>query len=314
MHLHIPPASIFRFCNESTYSPDPFSSDAPSPYTMHRRKKRALASYQAHATPLTHLPGCRLVNLASTSGYTPLHYAAASHSYEAAAALLRHGADLCVRTWQVGFEFVQLDRGSTPVHAAARYQNLDVTMLLLKHWDEHLRLHDVPDPRVVENIQRIKPYQLPGVKLNQALARVLNPATAMADITGDAGVLISPGKRSAPAKPPLEGSETCHPLTLLQRQVLRPLTCGRLVVGLFVRSCLYVLWNFVRQDCPFALSRCAYIRTHVGSTDSLRDLMGSRQQSIRCRGVWVYVFSACACRLSSFVAAENHIGADMCAH
>ncbi|GLC34978.1 hypothetical protein PLESTM_000261000 [Pleodorina starrii] len=124
----------------------------------------------------------KLVDLPNNSGYTPLHYAAAAHSAEAAAALLRHGADPNAKTWQVGFGHIQLDRGSTPLHAAARYQSLDVAVLLLRHWDETLRRRDVTDPRVVENLQRIKPYQLPGIKLNKALFRVLDPGTPIKEI------------------------------------------------------------------------------------------------------------------------------------
>ncbi|GIL49384.1 hypothetical protein Vafri_5748 [Volvox africanus] len=126
----------------------------------------------------------KLVDHPTNSGYTPLHYAVAAHSREAAAVLLRHGANPNAKTWEMGFEHLQLDRGSTPMHAAGRYQSLDVAMLLLRHWDENLRRLDVTDPRVVENLPRIKPYQMPGVKLNKTLFRVLDPATPLREIRG----------------------------------------------------------------------------------------------------------------------------------
>ncbi|GLI61245.1 hypothetical protein VaNZ11_003546, partial [Volvox africanus] len=124
----------------------------------------------------------KLVDHPTNAGYTPLHYAAAAHSREAAAVLLRHGANPNAKTWEMGFEHLQLDRGSTPMHAAGRYQSLDVAMLLLRHWDESLRQLDVTDPRVVENLPRIKPYQMPGVKLNKTLFRILDPATPLREI------------------------------------------------------------------------------------------------------------------------------------
>ncbi|GIL73700.1 hypothetical protein Vretimale_5417 [Volvox reticuliferus] len=130
----------------------------------------------------------KLVDHPTNAGYTPLHYAAAAHSREAAAVLLRHGANPNAKTWEMGFEHLQLDRGSTPMHAAGRYQSLDVAIMLLRHWDENLRRLDVTDPRVVENLPRIKPYQMPGVKLNKTLFRVLDPATPFREIRGHTGI------------------------------------------------------------------------------------------------------------------------------
>ncbi|EFJ46926.1 hypothetical protein VOLCADRAFT_121050 [Volvox carteri f. nagariensis] len=149
--------------------------------------------------------GSKLVDHPSRAGYTPLHYAAAAHSIEAAAALLRHGADPNAKTSEVGFEHVVLERGSTPMHAAARYQNLDVAILILRHWNEKLRRLDVTDPRVVENVPRIKPYQMPGVKLNRALMRVLDPGTPIRQVSDASGegtwwprVSSPPGKEPPP--------------------------------------------------------------------------------------------------------------------
>ncbi|GFR50829.1 hypothetical protein Agub_g13102 [Astrephomene gubernaculifera] len=145
---------------------------------------------------------CKLVDYPSDCGYTPLHYAAASRAPEAAAALLSHGADPSARTWDVGFDFVQLEPGSTPLHCAARYQCLDVAMLLIKYWADNLRNLDVTDPRVVENYSRRKPYQLAGVKANQSLYRVLNPATPYKYISDPFGEsakpIIVPASKAAP--------------------------------------------------------------------------------------------------------------------
>ncbi|GIM10474.1 hypothetical protein Vretimale_14003, partial [Volvox reticuliferus] len=63
---------------------------------------------------------CKLVDYPNSSGYTPLHYTAASRAADAAAALFRHGANPNAKTFDMGFDFIQLDRGSTPLHAAAR--------------------------------------------------------------------------------------------------------------------------------------------------------------------------------------------------
>ncbi|GLI61731.1 hypothetical protein VaNZ11_004150 [Volvox africanus] len=135
---------------------------------------------------------CKLVDYPSSSGYTPLHYAAGSRAADAASALFRHGASPNAKTFDMGFDFIQLDRGSTPLHAAARFQNLDLAMQLLKHWDENLRHLDVTDPRVVDNHERIKPYQMPGVKMNKALARVLDPDTPIREISDPFGETSRP--------------------------------------------------------------------------------------------------------------------------
>ncbi|EFJ52185.1 hypothetical protein VOLCADRAFT_103202 [Volvox carteri f. nagariensis] len=79
------------------------------------------------------------------------------------------------------------DRGSTPLHAAARFQNLELAMILLKHWDENLRRLDVTDPRVVESYDHTKPYQMPDVKPNKALMRVLDPGTPIKEISDPFG-------------------------------------------------------------------------------------------------------------------------------
>ncbi|GLC57116.1 hypothetical protein PLESTB_001185000 [Pleodorina starrii] len=144
-------------------------------------------------SPFTSLEGkirskeCKLVDYPNNSGYTPLHYAASTRSAEAAAALFRHGADPNAKTFEVGFDFIQLDRGCTPLHAAARFQNLDMVMALLRYWDEALRRREVTDPRVVENYERVKPYQVAGVKTNKALARVLDPSTPIKEISDPFG-------------------------------------------------------------------------------------------------------------------------------
>jgi hypothetical protein len=181
------------------------------------------------------------VDCASNSGYTPLHYAAASHSHEAALALLNRGANPNAKTWEVGFEYIQLDRGSTPLHAAGRYQSLDVAMLLLKHWDEVLRRRDVTDPRVIENNARIKPCQQPSVKLNRSLYRVLDPETPIREISDPFGQ--GPRKRApaagkaatATAAPPPQqlqpssGSQSLRVGPGVNRQVRRGRVGGGLV-------------------------------------------------------------------------------------
>ncbi|EFJ46925.1 hypothetical protein VOLCADRAFT_92731 [Volvox carteri f. nagariensis] len=118
---------------------------------------------------------CKLVDYPNSSGYTPLHYTAASRCAEPPSCSAATALTQCQ------------DRGSTPLHAAARFQNLELAMILLKHWDENLRRLDVTDPRVVESYDHTKPYQMPGVKPNKALMRVLDPGTPIKEVSDPFG-------------------------------------------------------------------------------------------------------------------------------
>ena len=52
--------------------------------------------------------------------------------------LLRHGADVNAKMFATGFDFLQLDPGSTPLHGAARVRNLEAAMLMVKYYADNL--------------------------------------------------------------------------------------------------------------------------------------------------------------------------------
>ncbi|KAG2495902.1 hypothetical protein HYH03_006139 [Edaphochlamys debaryana] len=130
---------------------------------------------------------CRLVDYPSNAGHTPLHYAAVRHT-ESVLALCRHGADPNARCWNASMDsWVLANPGSTPLHVAAKNQNLDAAVAIMQHWACDLKQLDVTDPRVVADSRKLRPYELPGVKADSGLHRVLDPSTAAADLADPFG-------------------------------------------------------------------------------------------------------------------------------
>lgn len=81
-------------------------------------------------------PEARLVNVASTSGLTPLHYACFLENAEMVRVLLNFGADINVQAEYPDGEWLSLDTGDTPMHCAAINGNLGIVRLLLKTYIE----------------------------------------------------------------------------------------------------------------------------------------------------------------------------------
>ncbi|KAG2444486.1 hypothetical protein HXX76_001236 [Chlamydomonas incerta] len=132
---------------------------------------------------------CKLVDFPTHCGLTPLHYAGVcTSSLDAASALLRHGADPNARCWQEGIDYLlQMEPGTTPLHSAARNQNLPFAMLLLRYWDTNLRHLEITDPRVVGSRSGVRAYEMPGARAVKSLQRVLDPATPIAAISDPFG-------------------------------------------------------------------------------------------------------------------------------
>ena len=74
------------------------------------------------------------VNVATESGFTPLHYAVASNFPNLVALLLSNGASMCCRTSvPEGYDILSCENWSTPLHLAAMKGRTVCTLELLKH-------------------------------------------------------------------------------------------------------------------------------------------------------------------------------------
>ncbi|MEW5297379.1 MAG: hypothetical protein WDW36_000592 [Sanguina aurantia] len=125
------------------------------------------------ATP-TSTKMVKLADAPSKWGFTALHCAAANHNLDSLVVLLKHGASINSNTWDNSGEprdWMNCAKGSTP---------------LARGCERELKVHDITDPRLVEDKDGNRPYQvLARSKADKEtlaeLSRMLTPDTSMSN-------------------------------------------------------------------------------------------------------------------------------------